>query len=111
MQPGLAVVLISEDPESQVYVRNKSRQTIEAGAVSYEHRFPADTQESALRAGVEREAARKEAIRKRRSTGTATRTRSGELLSSSPGDEYATTPHERTATNPPRSRFQSKQAR
>ncbi len=65
MQHGLAVVLISEDPESQVYVRNKTRQTIEAGAASCEHRFPADTQESALRAGVEHEAARNEAIRKR----------------------------------------------
>ena len=39
--PGLAVVLVGENPASQVYVRNKNKQTLEAGMNSYEHR-PAD---------------------------------------------------------------------
>ncbi len=47
-QPGLAVVLVGEDPASQVYVRNKARQTEEAGMRSLEHRLPAETSESAL---------------------------------------------------------------
>ncbi len=46
--PGLAVVLVGEDPASQVYVRNKGRQTQEAGMKSFEHRLPADTSEAAL---------------------------------------------------------------
>ena len=37
--PGLAVVLVGEDPASQVYVRNKARQTVEAGMRSFEHRL------------------------------------------------------------------------
>jgi methylenetetrahydrofolate dehydrogenase (NADP+)/methenyltetrahydrofolate cyclohydrolase len=37
--PGLAVVLVGEDPASQVYVRNKGIQTREAGMNSYEHRL------------------------------------------------------------------------
>lgn len=41
-QPTLAVVLVGEDPASQVYVRNKIRQTEEAGMVSVHHRLPAD---------------------------------------------------------------------
>ena len=40
--PGLAVVLVGENPASQVYVRNKNKQTLEAGMNSYEHR-PADS--------------------------------------------------------------------
>ncbi len=39
--PGLAVVLVGDDPASQVYVRNKHAQTIEAGMTSFEHRLPA----------------------------------------------------------------------
>ena len=39
-QPSLAVVLVGEDPASQVYVRNKIRQTEEAGMVSVHHRLP-----------------------------------------------------------------------
>jgi methylenetetrahydrofolate dehydrogenase (NADP+) / methenyltetrahydrofolate cyclohydrolase len=39
--PGLAVVLVGEDPASQVYVRNKGKQTLEAGMQSFEHRLPA----------------------------------------------------------------------
>ena len=37
--PGLAVVLVGEDPASEVYVRNKGRQTIECGMVSFEHKL------------------------------------------------------------------------
>jgi methylenetetrahydrofolate dehydrogenase (NADP+)/methenyltetrahydrofolate cyclohydrolase len=46
--PGLAVVLVGEDPASQVYVRNKGRQTLEAGMRSFEHKLPAATSESDL---------------------------------------------------------------
>ena len=38
--PGLAVVLVGEDPASAVYVRNKGKATREAGMVSVEHRLP-----------------------------------------------------------------------
>ncbi|WP_371037031.1 bifunctional methylenetetrahydrofolate dehydrogenase/methenyltetrahydrofolate cyclohydrolase FolD [Rhodosalinus sp. FB01] len=48
IQPGLAVVLVGEDPASQVYVRNKHAQTLEAGMESFEHRLPADTPEADL---------------------------------------------------------------
>ncbi|MDM7956844.1 bifunctional methylenetetrahydrofolate dehydrogenase/methenyltetrahydrofolate cyclohydrolase FolD [Blastomonas sp.] len=46
--PGLAVVLVGEDPASQVYVRSKHRATVEAGMLSFEHRLPADTSQQAL---------------------------------------------------------------
>ena len=46
--PGLAVVLVGEDPASQVYVRSKGKQTIEAGMNSYEHKLSADTSEADL---------------------------------------------------------------
>ena len=46
--PGLAVVLVGEDPASQVYVRNKGTQTVEAGMQSFEHRLPAQTSEADL---------------------------------------------------------------
>lgn len=39
VEPGLAVVLVGEDPASQVYVRNKGRQTKETGMNSFEHRL------------------------------------------------------------------------
>ncbi|WP_068113971.1 bifunctional methylenetetrahydrofolate dehydrogenase/methenyltetrahydrofolate cyclohydrolase FolD [Tropicimonas marinistellae] len=48
LTPGLAVVLVGEDPASQVYVRNKGRQTKEAGMLSVEHRLPENTTQSAL---------------------------------------------------------------
>ncbi len=51
--PGLAVVLVGEDPASQVYVRNKRRQTVEAGMQSFEHSLPADTDEADLLALVD----------------------------------------------------------
>jgi len=46
--PGLAVVLVGEDPASQVYVRNKNKQTKEAGMASFEHRLEADTSQDEL---------------------------------------------------------------
>src|SRR5574338_233509 len=46
--PGLAVVLVGEDPASQVYVRNKSRAVQEAGMTSFDHRLPASTGEAEL---------------------------------------------------------------
>lgn len=50
---GLAVVLVGEDPASQVYVRNKGRQTVEAGMASFEHKLPADAAEADLLALVD----------------------------------------------------------
>ena len=46
--PGLAVVLVGEDPASQVYVRNKGKQTVEVGMNSIEHKLEADTSEEVL---------------------------------------------------------------
>jgi methylenetetrahydrofolate dehydrogenase (NADP+)/methenyltetrahydrofolate cyclohydrolase len=46
--PGLAVVLVGEDPASQVYVRNKGKQTIECGMSSFEHKLPTDTAQEDL---------------------------------------------------------------
>ena len=46
--PGLAVVLVGEDPASQVYVRSKGKQTIEAGMNSYEHKLSENTSEEDL---------------------------------------------------------------
>ncbi|MCB1337172.1 MAG: bifunctional methylenetetrahydrofolate dehydrogenase/methenyltetrahydrofolate cyclohydrolase FolD [Maritimibacter sp.] len=50
--PGLAVVLVGEDPASQVYVRSKGKQTVEAGMNSFEHKLPAETPEADLLALV-----------------------------------------------------------
>ena len=50
--PGLAVVLVGEDPASQVYVRSKGKQTIEAGMKSYEYKLNEDTSEEDLLALV-----------------------------------------------------------
>ena len=50
---GLAVVLVGEDPASQVYVRSKGKSTLEAGMASFEHKLPADTTEADLLAVVE----------------------------------------------------------
>ena len=46
--PGLAVVLVGGDPASQLYVRNKGRQTIEAGMRSFDHALPATVSEAEL---------------------------------------------------------------
>src|SRR5262245_12254773 len=45
--PGLAVVLVGEDPASQVYVRTKAKATRDAGMLSFEHKLPADTSQAA----------------------------------------------------------------
>lgn len=52
--PGLAVVLVGEDPASQVYVRSKGKQTVEVGMASFEHRLPTDTSEGELLALIAR---------------------------------------------------------
>jgi methylenetetrahydrofolate dehydrogenase (NADP+)/methenyltetrahydrofolate cyclohydrolase len=48
VQPGLAVVLVGEDPASQIYVRNKAKACAEAGFRTFDHKLPADTSEAAL---------------------------------------------------------------
>ena len=48
LQPGLAVVLVGEDPASEVYVRNKAKQTEEVGMASFKTVLPADTSQEAL---------------------------------------------------------------
>ncbi len=52
--PGLAVVLVGEDPASQVYVRNKHASTIEVGMASFEYRLSAETPEADLLALIGR---------------------------------------------------------
>ncbi|WP_188714002.1 bifunctional methylenetetrahydrofolate dehydrogenase/methenyltetrahydrofolate cyclohydrolase FolD [Paracoccus acridae] len=52
--PGLAVVLVGEDPASQVYVKSKGRMTREVGMNSYEHRLPAETSQDDLLALIGR---------------------------------------------------------
>ena len=52
--PGLAVVLVGENPASQVYVRNKAKQTVECGMQSFEHKLPATTTQAELLALVGR---------------------------------------------------------
>jgi methylenetetrahydrofolate dehydrogenase (NADP+)/methenyltetrahydrofolate cyclohydrolase len=52
--PGLAVVLVGDDPASRVYVRNKAAQTKEAGMNSFEHRLSAETSEAELLALIRR---------------------------------------------------------
>jgi methylenetetrahydrofolate dehydrogenase (NADP+)/methenyltetrahydrofolate cyclohydrolase len=48
MTPGLAAIIVGDDPASQIYVRNKSRACNAAGLASFEHRLPADASEAAL---------------------------------------------------------------
>ncbi len=52
LKPGLAVVLVGEDPASKVYVANKAKQTVEVGMNSWEHRLPAAASERELLALV-----------------------------------------------------------
>ena len=52
--PGLAVVLVGDDPASQIYVRSKHKATVEAGMASFEHRLPETTSQEELVALVER---------------------------------------------------------
>lgn len=51
--PGLATVLVGEDPASAVYVRSKGKATLEAGMESFEHKLPFDTSEADLLALVD----------------------------------------------------------
>ena len=46
--PGLAVVLVGEDPASQVYVKSKSKAAAEAGLKAFDHRFPVDVSQKTL---------------------------------------------------------------
>jgi methylenetetrahydrofolate dehydrogenase (NADP+) / methenyltetrahydrofolate cyclohydrolase len=48
VKPGLAVVLVGDDPASQVYVRSKGRAVEDAGMRSFEHRLPAETSQAEL---------------------------------------------------------------
>ncbi|MEA3291579.1 MAG: bifunctional methylenetetrahydrofolate dehydrogenase/methenyltetrahydrofolate cyclohydrolase FolD [Pseudomonadota bacterium] len=52
--PGLAVVLVGDDPASRIYVRNKEKQTLECGMTSFEHHLPAGTSEGELLQLVEK---------------------------------------------------------
>jgi len=52
--PGLAVVLVGNDPASEVYVRSKHKQTQEAGMASFEHKLPADVAQADLIALVQK---------------------------------------------------------
>ena len=52
--PGLAVVMVGEDPASEVYVRNKGRQTLEVGMNSFEHKLDASVSAEELYALIER---------------------------------------------------------
>jgi methylenetetrahydrofolate dehydrogenase (NADP+)/methenyltetrahydrofolate cyclohydrolase len=54
LTPGLAVVLVGEDPASKVYVRNKAQQTVECGMNSWEHKLPAETSEADVLALVDK---------------------------------------------------------
>lgn len=51
--PGLAVVVVGEDPASHVYVNNKHRACEQAGILSFQHALPSDTSQSALEALVD----------------------------------------------------------
>ncbi|MDJ0857891.1 MAG: bifunctional methylenetetrahydrofolate dehydrogenase/methenyltetrahydrofolate cyclohydrolase FolD [Dinoroseobacter sp.] len=52
--PGLAVILVGEDPASEVYVRHKHKATVEVGMASFAHKLPADTSEADLFALIDR---------------------------------------------------------
>lgn len=54
IQPGLAVVLVGNDPASEVYVGSKARGTVEVGMRSFEHRLPAETSQAELLALIAR---------------------------------------------------------
>jgi methylenetetrahydrofolate dehydrogenase (NADP+) / methenyltetrahydrofolate cyclohydrolase len=51
--PGLAAIIVGDDPASQIYVRNKARACIASGLASFEHRLPADASETVLLALLE----------------------------------------------------------
>ena len=54
LTPGLAVVLVGEDPASKVYVRNKGQQTKEIGMASFEHKLPVTTSQTELLSLIDR---------------------------------------------------------
>lgn len=54
LTPGLAVVLVGEDPASQVYVRNKGKHTVACGMESFEHRLDTETRQADLLALIDR---------------------------------------------------------
>ena len=54
VQPGLAVVIVGEDPASQVYVRSKGERTVEAGMYSETHRLPEEADQAELLALIDR---------------------------------------------------------
>ncbi len=54
LKPGLAVVLVGEDPASKVYVKNKGEQTVAAGMNSWEHKLPATATEAEILAIVQK---------------------------------------------------------
>jgi methylenetetrahydrofolate dehydrogenase (NADP+)/methenyltetrahydrofolate cyclohydrolase len=54
LTPGLAVVLVGEDPASQIYVRSKGEKTREVGMNSYEYKLPADVSEAELYALIDK---------------------------------------------------------
>ena len=56
LTPGLAVVLVGEDPASQVYVRNKGQQTVEVGMASFEHKLDASTTTPPMQCGLHHQA-------------------------------------------------------
>lgn len=51
--PGLAVVLVGDDPASQVYVASKRKQTLEVGMTSFEHRLPVETAQEEILALID----------------------------------------------------------
>ncbi len=53
VQVGLAVVLVGEDPASEIYVRNKNRQSLEAGLASFEYKMDSDTSQAELLAKID----------------------------------------------------------
>ncbi|MHA3977725.1 bifunctional methylenetetrahydrofolate dehydrogenase/methenyltetrahydrofolate cyclohydrolase FolD [Halovulum sp. GXIMD14794] len=54
IRPGLAVILVGEDPASEVYVSHKHKATVAVGMASFEHRLPADTSEEDLFALIDK---------------------------------------------------------
>jgi methylenetetrahydrofolate dehydrogenase (NADP+)/methenyltetrahydrofolate cyclohydrolase len=54
LAPGLAMVLVGNDPASEVYVRGKHKQTQDAGMASFEHKLPADVSQAELLAVIDR---------------------------------------------------------
>jgi methylenetetrahydrofolate dehydrogenase (NADP+) / methenyltetrahydrofolate cyclohydrolase len=52
LTPGLAVIIVGDDPASQIYVRNKNKQTIEAGMNGWEYKLPDDVSQAELLAKV-----------------------------------------------------------